>query len=417
MQHRPPSSRLLPFLALPLLLASTVCWAGPDARGFLYGRITTVGGESLEGFLRWGDQEHFWDDLFHSAKTDLPFLEEIARRERADASDRDGRRETVFGLRIHGSEDAFNGSRIFIARFGDIDRIVVEGEQAATVHLRSGSAFEVEGYSDDVGTDLQLTPAGGGPRIVPWSELRSIEFEAVPTGADPGIRRLHGRVETDIGVFEGWIMWDRQECVSTDELDGKTREGDRSLQMGRIRSIERRGRSSSIVELTDGQRLRLRGTNDVDADNRGVMIEDPRFGRVTVDWMDFDRVIFDVREDSGPGYEDFVTPGALTGELVDGEGEKFRGRIVFDLDEAEGWEMLNGRIRDVDFDIPLQRIREIEPLDAIGCRVTLDNGEVLELGGTQDVTGRNDGVLVSTGEEGDGVYRSWDTVRLLRFGP
>jgi hypothetical protein len=43
--------------------------APPEAKtqsGFLYGRITTVGGTTYEGRLRWGvDEEAFWGDYFN----------------------------------------------------------------------------------------------------------------------------------------------------------------------------------------------------------------------------------------------------------------------------------------------------------------------------------------------------------------
>ena len=89
-------------------------------------------------------------------------------------------------------------------------------------------------------------------------------------------------VETEIGDFEGYVMWDKEECLSTDLLDGESEDGDLSIEMGRIASIEPRGRSSSIVILDDGRKLRLRGSNDVDDDNRGIMIEDERYGKITV---------------------------------------------------------------------------------------------------------------------------------------
>ena len=40
----------------------------PD-RGFLYGRVTTLGGAVYQGRLRWGgDEEAFWSDYFNGLK-------------------------------------------------------------------------------------------------------------------------------------------------------------------------------------------------------------------------------------------------------------------------------------------------------------------------------------------------------------
>ena len=46
---------------------------------FLYGEIATRSGNEYKGFLRWGTEEAFWDDLFHSGKEDLPFLKDRDR--------------------------------------------------------------------------------------------------------------------------------------------------------------------------------------------------------------------------------------------------------------------------------------------------------------------------------------------------
>ena len=63
--------------ALFLILGSAqgAAWAADDNQGFLYGRVITDSGTEYVGFLRWGDEEAFWDDLFHSLKEDLPYQE------------------------------------------------------------------------------------------------------------------------------------------------------------------------------------------------------------------------------------------------------------------------------------------------------------------------------------------------------
>ena len=66
-------------LTLPVL--TTPVEAQDDNQGFLYGRVTTESGNEYVGFLRWGTQEGFWDDLFHSTKKDLPFHRYLDRRD------------------------------------------------------------------------------------------------------------------------------------------------------------------------------------------------------------------------------------------------------------------------------------------------------------------------------------------------
>ena len=64
----------------------------------------------------------------------------------------------------------------------------------------------------------------------------------------------------------------------------------------------------------------------------------------------------------------------------------------FDLDETETWELLNGSLDDVEFLIPFERIRSIEPSRGDRSRVVLDNDISLELSDGQDVSESNDGI-------------------------
>ena len=388
-----------------------------DNQGFLYGTVVTESGSEYRGFMRWGKQEAFWDDLFHSLKEDLPYLDEIEDMglmdERAEREDRGGRIR-LFNVRIQWEDDGMGASRVFVSRFGDIERIEVTGDEDARVVLRNGEVFEVSGYSDDVGTDVRMRDDSIGEIDLKWDRIETIAFSAVPRGADPGVQRLYGTVESDAGDFTGYVMWDKEECTTADLLDGESEDGDLSIEFGRIAAIERRGRSSSIVELRDGRRLRLRGSNDVDDDNRGIMIEDPRYGKVTVEWDAFDRLEFADPNGSGRGYDDYQTPGPLNGRVIDRDGNTIAGRLVFDLDESGTWEMLNGSIRDVAFDIPFEKIEAIEPIDDDASVIFLRGGIELELEDSQDVSDRNDGVLVY--QDGEPVaYVTWDEIDRIEF--
>ena len=140
-------------------------------------------------------------------------------------------------------------------------------------------------------------------------------------------------METDEGQFKGNIQWDKQECINTDKLDGDTEDGDVSIEMGRIKSIERRSRRASTVVLNDGRELVLDGSNDVNHENRGIMVEDPRYGRVTIGWKSFEKVTFSKPKGSGPGYDDFPARGQLKGTVTTEDGDTYTGRLVIDLDE------------------------------------------------------------------------------------
>src|SRR5262245_17276596 len=93
----PPVFLLLGLGMLPAAAAAdAAAERAGDARGFLYGRITTRGGTVYEGRLRWNNKEEaFWGDFFNADKKDLPYFDEIPRKERR-------RRDSikVFGIPI-----------------------------------------------------------------------------------------------------------------------------------------------------------------------------------------------------------------------------------------------------------------------------------------------------------------------------
>jgi len=402
-------------------LAAPAAAAG-DHDGFIYGRVETTSGAEYEGFLRWGDEECFWDDLFHSLKEDLPHRdmvkwEDIDERDWDRKHRRDGERISLFGreIIIHDDhDDPWDLSRIFIARFGDIERIEVTGDEDADLIMKSGARIAVSGYANDVGGTVQVDDEAAGRIDLHWERIDTIEFMPAPSGADPEVWRLHGRVETDSGEFEGFIQWDKEECISSDKLDGNTRDGEMSIAMGRIRMIERRGHSSSNVELKDGRVFRLRDTNDVNRENRGIMVEDERFGRVTIPWEEFDRIVFSEPQGSGRGYNDYRPLKELRGTVHVVDGDTYRGSIVLDLDESEGWEMLNGSYRDIEFNIPLARVASITPGRRDQSTVVLRNGEELRLEDSADVGKGNIGVLIYSGSD-DPVYVDWEEVESIEL--
>ena len=388
--------------------------AATDNKGFIYGHVTTESGNDYVGFLRWGNEETFWDDLFHSAKTENPYTEYVDEDQRPE-DERSESRIRIFNYSVKFGSKNWPVDHVFIARFGDIDRIEPQGGEGALVIMRNGEQYEVEGYANDVGGKIQVDDKDMGRIVLRWDRIETIDFMAAPSGADPGAWRLHGKVESDAGDFEGFIQWDKQECLNIDKLDGDTEDGDVSLDMGNIRTIERRGSSRSIVTLKDGREMRLRGSNDVNDENRGIMVEDQRFGRVTVSWDAFDQITFSDAGKSGKGYDEYRPLGRLSGTVTTSEGAELRGEIVFDMDEAEAWEMLNGSYRDVEFDIPFANIRSITPEGHDEAEIVLRSGETLILEDSQDVTDRNDGVLVFTRGGDEPEYVTWESIANITF--
>jgi hypothetical protein len=255
-----------------------------------------------------------------------------------------------------------------------------------------------------------------GKMEIEWRRIRSIELLPTPAGVEPAPLRLHGKVTTRDGDFTGFIQWDQEECVGGDELDGETNNGDVSVRMETIRAIARRSRGSSEVFLKDGRKLVLSDTNDVDSSNRGIYVDDPRYGRVLISWDAFERVDF-TNGGSGPAYGDFAPGERLAGTVTTSDGRKITGRLVYDLDESETTEMLDGERHDISYSIPFALVAAIVPRGE-SSRVTLRSGEELVLEATTDVSDDNAGVLVFEGGRERPTYVPWDEVDRVAFaGP
>ena len=340
-------------------------------------------------------------------------FEELARLRENDAN----RTVTVLGgaLKINWN-DWSTGGRIFIARFGDIKKITVIGSEDAELEMRNGAVYTVSGYSNDVGGTVKVKDSALGNISLEWRKIDTIEFMDTPKNVEPDGYRMHGTLYTDSGEFTGFIQWDSEECISTDKIDGDSQDGRLAIAMGQIQTIERRSRSSSKVILRDGRTLYMEGTNDVDGSIRGIMVETEKMGRVKVPWDAFDKVNFDNDTgESGRDYASYASQWQLNGSVINASGKEFKGRLVFDLDESESWEILNGDQFDIEFNVPFDLIKSVQPRSRNFSIVELVNGESLRLEASQDVSSSNDGVLVLTNGDKDRSYIPWDEIEQINF--
>jgi hypothetical protein len=361
--------------------------------GFLYGRVTVDDGTTYEGRLRWGrDQEAFWSDYFNGTKSENPWAAHAP-----DAPRNTERGLEIFGFKIGDEDRSSNLDRQFMARFGDVARIEAQFRHVL-VTLKSGTVFDLDRFSaGDIDDGVRVWDGTRGIVDLDTRRIRTIEFlPTAPLVAAP--ERLHGTVRTRQGDFTGFIQWDRHDCVGTDELDGRTVDGERSLRYDTIRSIARQSRDSALVTLIDGREMVLSGTHEVGRDHRGIYIDDRRYGRVLISWDAFERVEFSPAG-SGPAYGDFRPGRPLAGSVTTRDGRRIAGRLVYDFDESETTETLDTQSQGLDYYIPFDLITSIVPRDgeapdAPRASVTLRDGEQLDLERTDDVGDRNAGMLI-----------------------
>jgi len=402
--------RSILMLAAAATLAAAPLAASTDVAGYLYGTVETTSGTRYTGQLRWGTEEAFWDDLFNASKQDEPATGRLPRNFEGRS-----RRVEVFGLEVSGPWKNAWAQRQLIVRFGDLSEIRPRGGDGAEITLRNGRTMRIDGGSNDVGAQITVWDPSLGKIDVDWNRIRSIRFAPAPANLRPEGQRLKAKVTTTEGVFSGFLQWDSQERLTFDELDGETDDGDLSIPMGKIRSIERRSRRASRVSLVDGRTFDLSGTNDVDSSIRGILVEDPRFGRVEIPWDVFERADIEVSGDSGRGYDDYPPLGDIRARVTTADGKKREGRIAFDLDETQLWEMLDGSLNDVEYHIPFVRVKEIRP-QGRRTDVTLDTGQTLRLEDETDVSEDNAGIaFLDDGGDLDDNYIRWEDVERIEI--
>jgi len=384
--------------------------------GCLYGRVTTLDGGILEGRLRFGgDEEAFWTDAFNGVKDANPWADHVPEERRP----REERTVGLFGLTIARRRVAVDLSRPFMARFGDIARIEARGADVV-VTLKSGTAFELDRMdASDFDDGVRVWDVRGGMVDLDSVQVRTIEFLPTPAHGDAPAR-LHGVVRTSEGRFAGPVQWNRDAGVVTDVLRGRTDDGDVALAFERVRSIVRDGDDRCRVTKSDGSELGLSGTRDVGRGNRGVDVDDPRYGRVRIAWGAFERVDL-VPGGPGPAYGDFPPGRPLTGRVTTRDGRTLAGRLVYDLDESETTETLDAPSGGVDYIVPFGRIVSIaipgpDDVDSARVAVTLDGGETVRLERSGDLGPANAGVLVFREGSPRPEYVAWADVARVEFG-
>jgi hypothetical protein len=226
-------------------------------------------------------------------------------------------------------------------------------------------------------------------------------------------KRLYGTLTTRRGeTFSGYIGWDMDETFDGDILDGREGRRKRKIEFSNIAFIERRSSSSAEVTLKNGKTMDMDDSNDIDSGNRGIVISDLKLGSVRVNWDGFDRLEFS----DPPGnmtYNDFDGGKKLHGTVITEGGEKYTGNIVWDSDEEFTWEILNGDMRDVEFDIEFGMIKAIEKMSSRTSMVTLMDGRTFKLRGSNDVDSDNKGIIVMDG--GDEIVVDWDDFESVEF--
>jgi len=386
-----------------------------DNSGRIYGKILTVDGDEFQGLIRWDKNEASWVDLLDGTKQ----LKKSKKKSRRQKYSERKRNIEVFGIGLGSSSNVwFSGQAQSGIRFGHIKTLEVVDDDAALLILKSGEEIEFIHGSSDIGTgirELVIEDDVEGEIELVWDDLEKVEFMATDGGLESSFGdRLYGTLTTRRGdEFTGYICWDVDEVFTTDVLDGEEKRRSRKVKFGKISAIERYSSNGASLTMNSGDEMLLRGTNDVDDGNRGIIVSDPGFGQVIVKWDEFDRLEFQTapREID---YNHFDGGKKLAGTVYTEDGESYTGEIRWDDDEEYTWEILDGDYRDLEFDIELGLVKKIEKRSYRSCVVTVKDGREFRLRGSNDVDEDNKGIYVIE-SNGDEVEVDWEDFERVEF--
>jgi len=387
----------------------------------LYGKITTVDGDVLEGLIRWDKNEGCWVDILNGNKElSKKNLREMDRKSRKKYN---SKRKSIklFGVRIIDSDE----NNIFYSdmaqsgmRFGHIKTMEIIDDDAVLLILKSGEEVELENNSTDIGTSIReivIEDKNEGELELVWDDIETIEFMPARTSEESSFgERLYGTLTTRRGEeFTGYVCWDIDELFEMDILDGNEKSRKRKVKFGKIQAIERYSSSGANVILKSGDEMILRGTNDVNNDNRGIVISDSNLGDIQVEWDDFDRIDFD-KAPKKVGYDEFDGGHLLKGTVYTEDNDVYKGVIRWDNDEEYTWEILDGNSRDIEFNIEFGKIKQISKKSYRGAEVTLWDGRTFDLRDSNDVDDDNKGIFVTL-DDGDDVLVEWEDFARVEF--
>jgi hypothetical protein len=290
-----------------------------------------------------------------------------------------------------------------------------------------------------------LVPARGGggptnppPRVtvvgatgeiaVPITDVATVELFAAPAAAPAPAAPVYATVEDRWGMkLTGYIGWSGQGILDTDVITRLEAQPDRRIPFSEVATIERTSGSRGRMVLKSGEEVVLAVARErtpsgpppvrstIGLPGTSVRVADPALGVISVNWGDIKSIRFQAPT-TNAGYETFAPTRELEGTVRAIGGEEIAGKIRWDNDEVQGWELLNGRAHSDVYQVELAQVERIERLNTQRSKVTLRDGRTQELGQQNDVGWGNKGVIVTLA---NGTQRlvEWVDLQQVRFTP
>jgi hypothetical protein len=392
------------------LMALALVSPAQSHEGFIYGKVYTER-TTYVGPIRWGGEEVFWTDLFNAAKKNNDYAKLVPK----EKEDKDW--WSSYNWNFSSIWENKGTAHQFTCQFGNIKEIIPSRSDYVILKLKNGGQLQVDGEGyNDIGGKVQILDEELGTVSIPWDRIQRIEFLPTPAKLDQVFGQpLFGTVE---GMrkekYTGYVVWDNDERLSTDKLDGDTNDGDVSIKFSEIASIEKDG-DGSEVKLNSGRKLFLDNSNDVNDGNRGVWVVSPDYGVIKFSWKAFKRVTFSTPSTAGQSYLQFPSPQPMQATISLLDGNDISGRIIYDIDEALDFELIEGKENYIEYQIPLRNVKKITPKNFDYSQIELRTGQSLLLGGMRDVSEDNSGLLVFVKGEKKPVHIAWKRINEIIF--
>lgn len=376
---------------------------------YIYGTVETDDGETYTGQIRWGKEEAFWFDYFNSSKPENEYLDYLSRADLKHLDKERNNHNFLDGL-VTWNNGNSDHTHSFACQFGDIKSIEVGRRERVELTFKNGHQMRLEGGSNDIGTEVQVTDSEIGHIKIKWKNIEKVTFENAPSSFESHYGApLYGTVTSESGeTFTGFVQWDHDERLAHDVLNGETRDGDMDIEFGNISKLEKTFRGTEVT-MKSGRNFELRGTNDVDDGNRGIIVNIPGKGRVDIPWDEFEMVEFSTAKMGVVDYGDFDGGIDITASVTTESGDTHKGRIAYDLDETYQFEILNGKKDGIEYFIPFHLVKEIKPKGRRSSIVTLKSGDTIRLEDSVDIDEGNDGILIFENDD-DPIYVRWEDV-------
>lgn len=386
-------------------------------QGLIYGKVTLQDKEVRQGVLLWNNRQLFWEDIFDAQREEGNALDFLNSSEIKQLSDQEIKDKIEWGFMHLWEKKIPSRSKKFSCRFGDLGSMTVVDEKSVTLYFKNGSSMRVRGSERyrDLGNRLILIEPNGEWQKISWETISRIEFMPTPANAlTSPVRPLFGTVQTDSGELTGFIKWDQDETMTSFKLDGKKDGQHTRISFGSIRRIEKTAPNACEITLISDKKITLSDNDDVGPTHHGLTVFVSGVGSMVVRWKDFKSLTFDPYQTHTRlmGYLDFKVPKVLRGRVNTRDGQLYKGKFIFDLDEQWDFETIEGNEGTLRYSIALRNISLIEPQPSNATVVVLKNGRKLLLNGHHDVTDKNWGVLAW--KEGTSPkYLPWKSVQSI----